>query len=152
MTEEPIRGKVAKVLNSRELAINIGTNNGVEVGMFFDVLDAKGESILDPDTGEVLGSLNRPKVRVKIIKAFERLSLASTYRTYKVNVGGVGPDMTGSFSAMLLPPRFVRKYETLNTTEKTWEDLDEKESYVKSGDPVVQVVPEAGEEGGSSAD
>ena len=41
-----------------------------------------------------------------------------------------------------MPPKFVTKYETLKTTERTWEDLDESESYVKIGDPVVQVVSE----------
>ena len=40
-----IRGKVARVLNSREVALNVGLNNGVEVGMCFDILDPKGEDI-----------------------------------------------------------------------------------------------------------
>ena len=34
----------------------------------------------------------------------------------------------------------VTRQETLKTSEKTWEDLDEKESYVKTGDPVVQII------------
>jgi hypothetical protein len=41
-----------------------------------------------------------------------------------------------------MPPRWITKYETLRTEEKTWEDLDEKDSYVKVGDPVVQVIEE----------
>ena len=49
----PIRGKVARVLNSREIAINLGSTNGVVVGMHFDVVDSK-EDIRDPDTKEVL--------------------------------------------------------------------------------------------------
>ena len=36
---KPIRGKVARVLNTREIAINVGTANGVTVGMYFDVMD-----------------------------------------------------------------------------------------------------------------
>lgn len=66
MSDEAIRGKVARILNSRELAINVGAADGVKVGMYFDVLDPKGEDIKDPDSGEVLGSLERPKVRVKL--------------------------------------------------------------------------------------
>lgn len=151
MTKEPIRGKVARILNSRELVINVGTKDGVSPEMFFDVLDPKGEDILDPDTGEILGSINRPKVRVKVTKVFERLSLASTYRRHDVNIGGRGPDISRGFAAMLLPPHIVTKYETLKTTEKTWEDLDETESYVKTGDPVVEIAPEVGEEDASSA-
>ena len=46
---EPIRGKVARILNSREMVINVGSDSGVAVGMRFEVMDAKGEDILDPD-------------------------------------------------------------------------------------------------------
>ena len=48
---KPIRGKVARVLNKHEIAINLGTAKGVTVGMYFDVLDAHYEDIKDPDTG-----------------------------------------------------------------------------------------------------
>ena len=44
-----IEGKVAKVLNSRELIINKGTDDGVEIGMRFDV-QGSGLDILDPDS------------------------------------------------------------------------------------------------------
>lgn len=138
---EPIRGKVARVLNSREIALTVGSSDGVVVGMYFDVMDPKGEDITDPDTGDVLGSIERPKVRVQITKAQERLSVASTYRKTKKNVGGAMSDF-GSLSRVLMPPKWVTKYETLKTEEKTWEDLDEEQSYVKIGDPVVQVIKE----------
>ena len=114
--------------------------DGVEVGMYFDVLDPKGEDVKDPDSGEVLGSLDRPKVRVKVTKVQERLSVASTYKTYEVNVGGSGGALSFGLSNLLLPPQYVTRQETLKTSEKTWEDLDEKESYVKTGDPVVQII------------
>ena len=54
-----IRGKVARVINSRELALNIGSEHGVRVGMLFDVIDPKGEDIVDPETGDIIGSLER---------------------------------------------------------------------------------------------
>lgn len=135
-----IQGKVARILNSRELALNIGTKQGVSIGMLFDVLDPKGEDIRDPDTHEILGSLQRPKVRVKIISVQEFLSVASTYRSKEINVGGIG-DLVGSgrLSSMLLPAKYMKQYETLKTTEQTWEDLEEDMSYVKTGDPVISV-------------
>jgi hypothetical protein len=147
MSGRPNRGKVARILNSRDLAINVGSRDGVVVGMYFDVLDPKGEDIKDPDTGEVLGSVERPKVRVQVVKVQDRLSVASTYKKREVNVGGRGAGLTGlsgGFAELFMPPKVVTKYETLKTTERerTWEDLDEKESYVKIGDPVVQVVSE----------
>ena len=48
--------------------------------MRFEVMDAKGEDILDPDTGQLLGSVERPKVRVEISKVKKLLSVASTYK------------------------------------------------------------------------
>ena len=142
MSKEPIRGKVAQVLNTRELVLNIGSNHGVTSGMLFDVLDPKGEDIKDPDTDEVLGSVERPKVRVKVTRVQERLSVASTFKTRKINIGGHGLDFSAGLAGMLMPPKWVTEYETLKTTEKTWEDLDEQQSFVKTGDPVVQVTAE----------
>lgn len=138
----PIRGKVAKILNSRELVLNIGTNKGVKVGMKFDVMDTKGENIIDPDTKENIGSLERPKVRVKVIDVREQLSVVSTYRSKNINIGGIGTSFEPlvSLTAYLTPPKWVKKYETLKTNEATWEDLDESASFVKTGDSAVEVT------------
>ena len=137
-----MRGKVARILDTRHLVINLGSENGVIVGMYFDILDPKGEDIRDPDTAEVLGSIERPKVRVQIVKAEARLSVAATFKKKTVNVGGRGGLAVGGLAEMFMPPKHVTKYETLKTTEKTWEDLEESESFVKTGDPVVQVLEE----------
>ena len=138
---EPIRGKVAQVLNNREIAINLGAAKGVTIGMYFDVVDANGQNIKDPDTGEVLGSIERPKVRVKITRVQEKLSVATTYRSKKVNVGGTGGIRPlGPFARALMPPEWVTKYETLHKTGETPKSLDEKDSKVQTGDPVVQVL------------
>jgi len=139
---DPLRGKVARILDTRNLVINLGAKHGVIVGMYFDVLDPKGEDIRDPDTGEILGSLERPKVRVQIVKTEERLSVAATFKKKTVNIGGRGGLAVSGLAEMFMPPKHVTKYETLKTTEKTWEDLDESDSYVKTGDPVVQVLEE----------
>lgn len=135
-----IRGKVARILNSREIVVNLGAANGVQEGMYFDVMDPSGEDITDPDTGEVLGSIERPKVRVKVTQVHEKLAIASTYKKEQINVGGHGLGDLGLISKSLMPPKYVVKHETLKTDEKTWEDLDEDESYVKTGDPVLQVI------------
>jgi hypothetical protein len=135
-----IRGKVARILTSRQLVINVGSENGVEIGMKFDVLDPKGDDIKDPDTGEILGSVNRPKVRVEIIEVQNRLSVAQTYKKRTVNIGGSGGFIGSTISDMLKPPKYIETYETLKTTEQTWENISESESYVKTGDPVVQVA------------
>ena len=100
------------MLNKHEIAINVGTENGVTVGLYFNVMDTHDE-IRDPDTNEVLGSLERPKVRVKIIHVQEKLSLATTYRKERVNTGGTGRGIPlGPFARALIPPTWVEKYET----------------------------------------
>lgn len=141
---EKIRGKVARILNSREIALTVGATSGVVIGMHFDVMDLKGENITDPDTGELLGSIERPKVRVQVTQVQEKLSIASTYKKERVNIGGTGGFLAevGLVSRALMPPKHIVKYQTLKTDEKTWEDLDEEKSYVKTGDPVVQVIEE----------
>jgi hypothetical protein len=109
--------------------------------MYFDILDRNGEDIKDPDTGEILGSIERAKVRVQVTKVHEKLSVASTYKKKEINVGGRG-GVGGDLASLFMPAKYETKYETLKTTEKTWENLSESESYVKTGDPAVQVVEE----------
>lgn len=137
---EPIRGKVASVINEREIAINVGTTDGVAVDMHFDVMDAPDEDIRDPDTNEVLGSIERPKIRVKVTHVQERLSVASTYRIKNVNIGGYAYRKLGPFSKSLMPPNWITKYETFKKEQETVDELDEEDSCVKTGDPVVQVI------------
>lgn len=137
-----VTGHVAKVLNSRQLAINKGADDGVKVGMVFTVFDQKGEDIKDPITGQNLGSVKRPKVDVKVIEVEPKLSVAETYKSERINVGGSGTSLVG-FAKMFEPPKYIDKYETLKTDEQTWEDLDESQSYVKIGDPVEQNIRES---------
>lgn len=131
-----IRGKVARVLNSREVALNRGSSHAVEVGMIFNILSTKGSDIADPDTGELLGSVDLVKTSVKVTIVQERVAVASTYRTQSVNVGGVGLAVTGLFQ----PPRWESRVETLKIDEALKEELDEADAIVQAGDPVVQVI------------
>ena len=76
----------------------------------------------------------------------QQLSIAATFKKRRVNVGGSGFDTELRLAKILMPPKIETKYETLKTDEKTWEDLDEEDSYVKIGDPVVQIKTEEIEE------
>ena len=137
-----IRGQVAKVLNSRQVAINVGADDGVTEGMYFYVTNPKGEAITDPATGKLLGSIDLPKIRLRITLVQEKLSVATTGEQ-EVDPADEAPFM-GEFAKRLLAHRFVTKYETLKLgkriSSEAWEELDESDSYVKVGDPVVQVI------------
>lgn len=138
-SDDPIVGAVARILNTRELVINRGLEHGVRRGMYFQVLAPEGENIRDPETGENLGSVERPKVSVQVIEAKDRLSVARTHRRFTRNLGGVG---MGSFGRIFDAPNYVEEYETLKTTSDTWENLSPRESYVSVGDPVREVAKE----------
>jgi hypothetical protein len=147
MTER-IRGKVARVLNAREIAINRGVEHGVTEGMRFVVLSDAGENIQDPDSGEVLGSVYRAKIEVEVVDVRARLSIARTFKVKRRNVGGTG---LGTFGKAFEPPKWVEEPQTLKTEEKTWEDLDESQSFVRAGDPVEQIVNDEDDASGTRA-
>jgi hypothetical protein len=132
-----IEGVVARILNGRELVINKGASAGVEVGAQFAVLNSQGADIKDPETGESLGSVELPKVLVKIVQVYEKMSVASTFRTFKTG----GLDIAGAtgMAALFGPPQ--TKVETLTTDEVTYkEELNPEDSYVHIGDRVVEVL------------
>lgn len=139
-----IHGKVASVLNEREIAINVGTTDGVIVDMLFDVMDPRYSNIKDPDTEEVLGSIERSKVRVKVIEVQDKLSLATTFRTEEVQIGPRVSDFAVPSGG------WITKSETLKIGGKLGDapdDLEESQSYVKTGDPVIQVIEAIDTEG-----
>lgn len=155
--DDLIRGKVARVLNSRHLVIDVGAKDGVVRGMKFHIFDPGDDdhgsyTIRDPDTHRVLGSVRlAPKITVTVIGVQDHLSVASTLERI-ANVGGVNTivrDM-GSLTRALMPPQWITKYETLRRIEsrspdphfthvRAGEPMDDSESLVKVRDPVIQV-------------
>jgi hypothetical protein len=77
-----ISGKIARILSDSEIVLNIGSQDGVEVGMEF-VIYSEDDHIIDPVTGEDLGALETVKGRVKVTHVMEKLSRAETL-TYRV--------------------------------------------------------------------
>ena len=104
-----IEGKIAKILNTRELVINRGSNDGVATDMEFAVMEPR-LSIIDPETQECLGELKREKVRVRVFETYPKFSLARTYETYQE----INPDSTLSRLAGTISP-YVTKVKRLNT-------------------------------------
>lgn len=80
-----IQGKVAKVLSSEEIVINKGSVDRVQIGMVFDVRDDRLDEIIDPDSGESLGSIEGPEVSYEITRIGPRASLARRYKRDPLN-------------------------------------------------------------------
>jgi hypothetical protein len=132
----PITGSVASILNAREIVINRGAEHGVTVGMYFEVLSPQAEDIRDPDTHEVLGSVDRPKVAVNIVQVQQKLSVGQTFKRRTKNVGGLAA--LARFDDLFGPAKYVTEYDTFKQGPRTWQDLPPDESFVQVGDPVKQ--------------
>jgi len=72
-----IEGRVAQILNDHELIINRGRKDGVARHMLFSVLAGEPLKVLDPETGESLGSLERSKATIVAREVHERFALCS---------------------------------------------------------------------------
>ena len=134
---QPIRGKVARILNRREVVINRGSADKVTIGMIFKILSSEDSVITDPDTGEQLGTVGREKTRVKVVDIQPHLAVASTFRSEQVNVGGYGVSLVAA-TGLFEPPKWETRVESLRVDEVAVEELDGDASIVRVGDPVVQ--------------
>ena len=126
-TFRPIEGKVAKILNDRELAINRGSNHGVETDMIFKVLEESGE-IMDPETGESIGSIKRDKIKVKIVHVQPSLSIGRTFATYRE------PRPWSLAEALVPRPRNITKVQTIRSSKDTYN----ADATVDSGETIIQ--------------
>ena len=73
--------KVIEILNSKELLINYGSENGANDGQQIRIIK-KGEDVIDPDTKESLGTLDIIKGDLKIYRAYPKFSICRDI-TYK---------------------------------------------------------------------
>ena len=135
-TRAEIVGKVAAVTSDRELVINRGSNHGVAVGMVFLVKGAPIE-IRDPDTQEPIGKVSNAKVLVRVTQVDEELSIARTFRSRTVNVGG-NFVTGGSLASFLQPPKYEHRVETLKRSQDDGLPIAAGDSLVKRGDIVEE--------------
>jgi len=129
-----IEGKVATILNERELTINQGGDSGVTEGMKFKVGELPTQ-ILDPDTKTPLGVLSREKVRVKISEVSPKFSIGRTYETYQT------PSLFPTLQSIAARP--VTKVRTLRTRNSSISELGQAPVSVDIGDIVVEVEEES---------
>ena len=94
--------------------------------MFFKLINPKGEQIRDPDSGQILGSVESHRAFVRIVEVQDKLSVATTSSANPV----ITPATLGPFARSLMPPRWVDKYESLSANLST----------VNIGDPAIQVI------------
>lgn len=133
-----IEGRVAAILNARELAINIGSDGGVVQGMKFAVLAESPMIVTDPMTGDELDQIDREKVRVEAIEVRPKMTICRTFRVTRIAGGPLSASGLMGFRDLAAPPREIP--ETLRMEDSSLPPpLPEKESYVKVKDRVIEV-------------
>ncbi len=138
-----LEGRVAAILNSKELVINIGDQHGVRHGMKFAVLAESELEVRDPESGKLLDTIDREKVRVEASEVRKKISICRTYRIKKIPAGPLAKGALGiiSLAELSRPPREIP--ETLSIHDSSiLPPLPEEESYVKIKDRVIQVADE----------
>ena len=69
-----IQAKVAAVLDSMLIALNVGSNEGVRRGDKVTLWLSK--SLINPDTGAPLGDLRMPRANLRVVHVQDTLSVA----------------------------------------------------------------------------
>lgn len=76
MEEYPASGNVVKTASPGKVIINRGSEYGVEAGQVL-VMVTEGETLIDPDSGEVLGKEEGARIgKIKVTKVAEKISYA----------------------------------------------------------------------------
>jgi curli biogenesis system outer membrane secretion channel CsgG len=70
-------------VDGTEVTINRGKGSGIAVGQVWEVFSA-GKKIIDPDTGEVLGSREKLVGRVRVTHVFEKLANAQLEGSFTI--------------------------------------------------------------------
>ena len=131
-----IQGKVAQILNERDLVINKGSDHGVADGMLF-LVTQPDVPIKDPDSGAELGVLARDKIKVKVFEVHPLFSLAKTYETYSARVPSEVQQSLSRISGRTVTR--TRKIIIPDPLHKSV-IIDADGSTVNIGDPVVQIT------------
>ncbi len=76
-----LEGKIVKV-DGNQAWINIGSSSGVKVGDTFRII-SMGDDLIDPDTGQKLGSTEKETGTIQITEVQERFAVATVKGTAK---------------------------------------------------------------------
>lgn len=108
-------GMVARILSDREVVLNRGAKDGIQVGDYVGIVDKEASQITDPNTGEDIGELKHFKTSLRVTQISESLAIASTYRVRRINRGGIGVGLKGlDMGNLLRQPEWVEVPETMN--------------------------------------
>ena len=115
---------IAKIISTKQIVVNAGSNDGLKVGDKLEIIDKFGdEPIVDPDTGESLGTLDLIKGTVIVSKVYPHMAIADSPK--------VSPLLQAMRPGLLSSPLYGSSYQ---------EDLNVDPSQITGG------LPEAGDQ------
>jgi hypothetical protein len=135
-----IKAKVAKVLDNRTLIINAGSEKGVRLDMKFLISSSLNSKVLDPDTGDIIGAVAIPKIKVIVTRVDEKYSIAETYEYATINEGGSIPSST-ALSKIFEQPKLVKKYKTFEIEDHQKKEIEKERSIILIGD-IAELIEE----------
>lgn len=120
----PLEGKVAQLPDQRTAVINIGSNDGVAETDVYEIYEL-GDPVIDPDTGEEIGSIRYTKATVIPETIMEEMTIVENQET----------TTTGPMSNIGLITGTTTRRKKLSRKDDLKSDKDE----VKVGDLVVRI-------------
>lgn len=139
-----IRGRIIRILDTTTVIINLGRKNGVTPQSIFRIL-GDPETIEDPASGEVLGSLTVVKAKARASQVYERFTIATSKWTTRSSpaYGLLGMEPAyGLLGMNILKDQVVEHGEELRVDPnevKPWRA--ESEAPVQLGDEIEVSVP-----------
>ncbi len=75
--------KIVKIIDDKTVIINAGSNNKVTKFDKFEIYDI-GEEVIDPDTGESLGTLDVIKETLNVVRIYPKMCMCR--KIYKLDI------------------------------------------------------------------
>ena len=73
--------KVVRIIDSKSIVLNCGIEHGIKCGDKFDVFSI-GKEIIDPDTNESLGTLDKVKDRLTAVSVLPKMCICQNPTSY----------------------------------------------------------------------
>lgn len=142
MAKKKIKGRIIRIIDNRTVIINLGLENNITNSSVFYIL-GEPETVIDPLTNEVLGTVNVTKSRVKSSQVFDKFTIATTSWTDTyTSIPGVYASILGGMTSSTRTEEIDEGELKVKSSElQPWKA--KSESPVKIGDEVEVQIEEA---------
>ncbi|GEO77660.1 hypothetical protein LCR01_21030 [Companilactobacillus crustorum] len=137
--------RIAKIIDTTSVVINAGEDDGIKKGDKFQIIGKKGVEVLDPETGDFLGTLDDLKATIIANTVYPHMTIAESE---KHKIPGMGNPSTlastaltqGMFNSIpkeLLEPHYVHEDLNVDKTQITG-SFKKSDKPIQVGDLVVK--------------